>query len=207
MALLDRLIADIVEDKVPLAQALSRSKVVAFRLKDESLSRWIAQELLGYEAEAVLPSYRRLKCSVIGKQVGPFGAEQILPMSIAEPMIAERLNYVRIVQSVSVLEESIAKAEGPFGVTPLPIELVMMLSRGLDIPHPWQLVEVHQRIQFSELGHIINITKQKLIDTLLILDEAFPKFDDGLSGSHEGNARVFSEIRSLIYDSGSIAPR
>lgn len=206
MALIDKLLADIVEDKVPLAQALSRTKVVAFRLKDEPLGKWINQELLGYEADSVLPSYRRLKCTVIGKQIGPFGSEQSLPVVISEPTIAERLNYARIVQSVSVLEESIAKAEGPYGFTPLPTEIVEILGQGMNIPHPWQLVEMHQRIQFSELGHIISITKQKLIDTLLILDVAFPKFDNGLSGTQADNARIFSEIQTLIFDSGSIAP-
>ena len=54
-------------------------------------------------------------------------------------------------------------------------------------------------MQFSQLNHILNLTKQKLIDTLLKLDKEFPNLIDDYTITKENSEKIQNIITNHIY--------
>lgn len=61
------------------------------------------------------------------------------------------------------------------------------------------IVAVKRRIQLSQASHIINLTKQKLLDTLLELNSAFPDLQDNYNKTKENDEKASTIINNHIY--------
>ncbi len=107
---------------------------------------------------------------------------------------------MNIKQSVSTLEEGTSniKEHGQYGYESLPQVLVQKIREMSNSP---EVVEVYRRIQYSQLSHIINLTKQKLIDTLLELDKAFPDLENEYEPSNDEKKEASTIITTNIYGS------
>ena len=57
--------ADIIDPKADLHSILLKTKVLAYRLKNEDLKNWVKSELDGYDEKHDIPDYRFIRDSVI----------------------------------------------------------------------------------------------------------------------------------------------
>ena len=64
-----------IESNNSLSDLLRKCKVLAARLQNEELRKWVDAELDGYPTKDNLPSYRFIECIAKGHLGGPFGAE------------------------------------------------------------------------------------------------------------------------------------
>lgn len=199
--MIKELIKDLTFDNINLEQALTRAKLIAYKIGDEKFKSWIATELNGYLVDDELPDYRIIRCEIFGV-VEIFGGQRIVPfdLSILDKDLKGELYIMRLRQSVSILEESVNEATGPFGDEDFPIPLVSMVR---DITKINGLVGVKKRIQFTQLRHILNLTKQKLLDTLLDLDQAFPNLENEFNQTEANRKITRTIITNHIYGDNS----
>ena len=202
--MIKELITELAYDKITLSQALTRAKLIAYKIDNEDFRLWIDNELNGYSGHNLLPSYRVISCELQAVMNIPFEGLRTMPMDATslDKMFEDGFSLYKmdVVQSISTLEESIQKADGITGYENLPQGLVQKFR---EITNEPQLVEIHRVMQFSQLNHILNLTKQKLIDTLLKLDKEFPNLINDYAMTKENLEKVQNIITNNIYGSGN----
>lgn len=202
--MIKNLITDLAYDNITLSQALTRAKLIAHKIDNDDFKSWINNELNGYSDHNTLPSYRVISCELQAVMNVPFVGQRTMPMDVSslDKMFEGKFSLyeMNVVQSVSTLEENTQKADGNTGYENLPQGLVKMFREMTNEP---QLIEVHRIMQFSQLSHILNLTKHKLIDTLLKLDKDFPNLINDYVMTKENSEAVQSIITNNIYGSGN----
>ncbi|QIH33880.1 hypothetical protein [Sphingobacterium sp. DR205] len=200
--MIKELIEDLTFDKITVTQALTRAKIIAYKVKNNDFKDWIYHEINGY-TDGTLPSYRVIKCEVFADVYHPFRGTTTVPFDVTnldKDLNSEMSFYkMRITQSVGTLESNLnASQDQNFGFELLPQGLVTTLSQMSGAEN--EITAVKRRIQFSELRHILELTKQKLLDTLLELNDAFPDFENSFSKEgKDSEQRVQTIINQNIY--------
>lgn len=198
--MIKELIKDLVYDSISLSQGLTRAKLIAYKISNDTFKDWIYNELNGYSNPEILPDYRIIPCDLYGKINVPFQGTREIPIEATalDEWLNGKLYKMNVLQSVSTIEEGInhAKGKGQFGYENLTQGFVQKIREMTNSP---ELMEVHRRIQYSQMNHIINLTKQKLIDTLLELDKAFPNLEDDYQETTESSKEVSTIITTNIY--------
>ncbi|MBP1638660.1 MAG: hypothetical protein H6Q17_243 [Bacteroidetes bacterium] len=202
--MIKKLITDLAYDNITLSQALIRAKLIAHKINNEDFRLWIDNELNGYSSLDILPSYRIIPCELQAVINVPFEGRRTIPMetSALDTMFKGKFSLyeMNIFQSVSILEVNIQEAKSNTGYENIPQNIVKMFR---EMAHEPQLIEVHRIMQFSQLSHILNLTKQKLIDTLLKLDREFPNLINDYTMTKENSETVQSIITNNIYGNGN----
>ena len=70
MKLLDEIVEGAVDDKVTLPSLLRKCLLLAHQLKNGKLRAWAEYELNGYQGEASLPEYRKVRIRALGNFLG-----------------------------------------------------------------------------------------------------------------------------------------
>lgn len=193
------LIRDLTFDKISLNQALTRAKIIAYEIDNQNFKDWIHSELNGYTSpNTVLPDYRVMSCDVFAV-VEAFGNKRMVPMDLSD--LDKQVNGIiyrySSKQSIATIEESIegSKSE-PYGYEELPQPLVTMIRSMSDNEY---ITSIRRRMQISQFRAILNITKQKLIDTLLELNSAFPNLENNFKNNMENTEKANTIINNHIY--------
>ncbi len=193
------LIKDLVYEEIDLVKGLSRAKLIAYKLNNTQLKEWISKEVNGYGEKGVeLPKYRKVPCEIYATLFVPFVGERTVPMDVSnlEKDLKINMHEMNITQSIATLYHSVNQGDGLYGVEEMPQNIVSMFRQST---REDQLVGVTRRIQFSQLNHIIEITKNKLIDTLLELDSAFPNMENDFKLTDESKEIAKTIINNNIY--------
>ena len=202
--MIKELITDIAYDKITLSQALTRAKLIAYKVDNEDFRLWIDNELNGYSNHNLLPSYRIISCELQAVVGNSFAGRRTMPIEATALDKMFKGNFslykINVIQSVSTLEESTQKAEGNTGYENLSQGVVEAFR---EMTSESQLIEVHRVMQLSQLNHILNLTKQKLIDTLLRLDKEFPNLINDYIMTKENSEKIQNIITNNIYGSGN----
>lgn len=74
MTLLREIQRDAVDPNVDIATLLRKCKILAARLKHQAFSKWVENELNGYDSREQLPEYRIFDVQSYGHFAGPFGS-------------------------------------------------------------------------------------------------------------------------------------
>ncbi|MAP53786.1 hypothetical protein [Altibacter sp.] len=196
--MIKQLIKDLTYDQIDLTQGLTRAKIIAFEIENESFKKWISTELNGYTNDDKLPGYRILPCDIFAVIVDPFGQKRMIPYDLTnlDKDLNGKLYKMDARQSIPVIEQGLKSNGEQYGYEELPMNLVASL-RDNDND---RIIGVRRRIQFSQAKHILNITKQKLIDTLLELDKAFPDLkNDDYRPTKEDKETAKTIINNNIY--------
>ncbi len=204
MIAIHTLIDDLVEGKTTVADGLTKAKLIAHRIRARELSEWAAKELTGYNADDMLPTYRNLPCTVKALQVWPLGQKVVVPVLISEPDISKLLYLHRATQSISMLEQVVSE-RGVIARHALPTPIVVLLSDGLDLPDSVVIEEIYQEVNVAQLRNIVELTKQKIIDALLILDESLPAMQEGTQHYPEAPEGLKVAVRAIIYDADRLS--
>lgn len=140
--LLDEIIASFTQAEEPVARVLRRCLVLAYRLKNDKLKRWLERELNGYEATDDIPDYRNSGGVAKGLLLGPMGAaiqDQPLPTHVLKE------EHRHFAQGVA-LRQPIAAYEGANfnenSMIPWPADLVLLYQgkfmEGYALNRAWQ---------------------------------------------------------------------
>ncbi|MCR9172893.1 MAG: hypothetical protein NXI10_10390 [bacterium] len=79
--MIKELIRDIAYDKITVSQALTRAKLIARQVKNDTFTNWLNKELNGYEYDdALLPEYRKIWAEIHLTAELPFGRQQTFPV-------------------------------------------------------------------------------------------------------------------------------
>lgn len=198
MKLIEELIEIITGTSFSLTDALVKTKVLSFQLKNEELKIWVDNELNGYQ-NAELPNYRIISCQIIGHLSN--GYQRVtnypIPLGSLEKETQEAMTTVRLFQSVSSLDDTINSNSSKM-VMNVPPEMYPYLSNGLDSGF---VVEFARReISKSQVVQVTTAIRTKLLDFLLELKEEFgnsesvEKFTEG-----KGKELVNSIFSSAVF--------
>jgi len=194
------LISDLAFDKINLSQALSRSKIIAYKINSENFRNWLRKELEGYEySDKLLPGYRVINCQMYITHSLPNGKKYSKPIVVAEDAnkeFYEEVNYFRALDPVSIIEQHAATIKD-IGYIFLKTEEAYAIAQG-DEYQNW-VVGGYREIGKGQLQNIIELTKQKLLDTLLELDVLFPTLTDGFKNTKDNMEKVQNIITANIY--------
>lgn len=193
------LIKELTFDKITLTQGLNRAKLIAYEIENSDFKNWISNELNGYES-GDLPSYRIVPCDTVGTLENFIYGRKHVPIDMSAINDAKGsdndVTKMSIIQSIDLIEKNIeGKSGGEYGYEAVPQDIVQLFRKYYNQPH---LVEVHRRIQYSHYQHILNLTKQKLIDTLLELSNAFPDLENSYEPTDKNKAIASTIINNYI---------
>lgn len=194
------LISDLAYDKINLSQALSRSKLLAYKINNDNFRKWLHKELEGYDHnDKMLPEYRRLNCQMFithNLPNGQTGSKPVLVADGANPESYEEVNYFKISAPISVIEQQVSGLK-EIGYIQLTAEEAYNISNG-DRYQKW-VIGGHRKIGKGQLQNIIELTKQKLLNTLLELNNLFPNLTNDFEGTKANMEKVQNTITNNIY--------
>jgi len=199
--MIKRLIKDLTYNNIKLSEGLNRAKIIAFEIKNSEFKEWINFELNGYKLEK-LPKYRTIKCDIVADIQNPFYGKKTIPYDLSawDDELQGMLYNMNILQSIPTIEANlkiIKDKVNEFVFEYLPVGLVQqfkgMTENGEDI------VSIRRKIQVGQVMHVHEITKQKLVDTLLELNETFPNLEDDYQDTQANSELAKTIINNNIF--------
>lgn len=204
--MLKELIEDIAYSKISLSEALLRSKLVEFKIKNETFKIWLKKELEGYSfKDESLPKYRKVSSDswlILSDTWGRTQNIQIeLPDSFGEKVL-DVIHFHRIIESISIVEQQIKTFERVSGTLNLPNKVVKMIG---DLYKPQldsqelTVVSGFREINKLQYQDVLDQTKNKLLDILMELDTQFPDLQNEKAMNKEDKDKVQNIITNNIY--------
>jgi hypothetical protein len=204
--MIKQLITDIAYDNITLSQALTRAKLISSRVNNTTFKNWLAKELEGYNfQDDFLPDYRKIRCVTYLTMELPFGRTHTFPVSFEDETDKRFLDvmlYHRAIAPISIIEkniEGLSTAKGNIPMTPEQVELVGKPYQQHIDSYNGVLRSGYWEIGKGHLLNIIELTKQKLLDTLLDLDKGFPNLTNEFTMTKENEEKVQNIITNHIY--------
>ncbi len=207
--MIKELIKDIAYENITLGQGLTRAKLIASKVKNESFRQWLNKELEGYIFDdEILPAYRKMRCVIYFRVEFPFGRWQTFPYVLSEeakrqdPKFANMIEYHRALEPISIIEKnlsSLTTQKGEIQLTPEITDLIGEQYHEQVADHGGLIRSSYKEIARAQLEAIIELTKQKLIDTLLSLDEEFPDLTNEFTMTKDNIDKVQNIITTNIY--------
>ncbi|MBM0656589.1 hypothetical protein JMN12_08520 [Capnocytophaga genosp. AHN8471] len=203
------LITKIANNQITLSDALLQSKIIAHKINNTIFKEWLKKETEGYNPnDDMLPSYRKIANRMeLSLELG--GEKQPIPFNLS-PEFEESVNFHRIIESISIVEEVVKKGSGKIVYS---IEMVAHVFNSL--PKKTQaminlyqmrgaILKLERGINILSYKNVIDQTKNKLLDILLELDCEFPNIKNEYTINKENNDKTNNIITNNIY--GNNAP-
>lgn len=173
MQLVDEIIELLSASKPSLENALFKAQVLAHKLGEEELKKWVDSELKGYPDREDLPPYRVLHVTVMGNfSNGAYRyTDQPLPIMKVDKRLREKLETTRLMQSIAVIEKW-SKSESDLSIVIAP-EMYRELSKGLGggytVERAWGKHSVGAMLQ------VVVEVRSRLLDLALQLSDRIPR--------------------------------
>jgi hypothetical protein len=204
--LVEELKNDIVNEKVSLATALRKAKLLAFELQSDEFRKWVDSELSGYRREVELPEYRRIHAQNLGNFSGPFGAgikNMMLPTYNLPDSIKEFADKLVFSEGIKELE-SLANA-GKNLQRKWPAEAIILAREHIPISGGYVLVDAWQPIAYQSVVGILDAVRNRLLDLLLDLQSTFPQIVQSSESLSDISKEEVSQIFNLnIYGNHAV---
>ncbi|QED38993.1 hypothetical protein FK178_15270 [Antarcticibacterium arcticum] len=203
--MINELITDIAYDKITVSQALTRAKLIARQLKNETFKNWLNKELNGYEFEdPLLPDYRKIWAEIQLTAEFPYGRTQSFPVVLSDKRqdISDLLNHHRVIEPISIVEQNISQiSEGTAQIhlNGGMVQSVSELYKDQVQAYGGVIRSGVRIIAKTQLSNIVELTKQKLIDTLQDLEEQFPDLDNKYVMNEDNKEKAQNIITNNIY--------
>jgi hypothetical protein len=203
--MIKELIKDIAFDNIKLSQALTRAKLIENKIKNVTFKQWLVKELEGYEfVDVSLPAYRKVWSVINLTAEFPYQPAQtfaVLPPDDFAPEIIETINFHKIIEPIQIVEQQIESIDIK-GYLNVPMQMVVMLGRlyksqlarngGVITGGSREIGKVHYQ-------NVLEQTKQKLLDTLMELDNEFPNLVNEFVMNKENEEKVQNIITNHVY--------
>ncbi len=205
--MIKNLIEDIAFDRITLAQALTRTKLISAQIRNETLKQWLKKELEGYDHDdKFLPSYRKIWSEIELEVVYIHRPSEFIPIHLKPGVwgkdFIDQVYNVLVTESVAVVEQNIADMDNSIAYLQVPVNQVEILSQ----IYKDQLSENgaavrrgRRKVGKNQLRNVIEQTKQKLLDVLQDLEAEFPELGEKYSSTTKSDAAVQNIINTTIY--------
>jgi hypothetical protein len=206
--MITELITELSYDKITLAQALTRAKLIQSKLKSELFKSWLANELNGYSELSEVPAYRIINIKIVGDFADDFGRQwkntPLLLQDLGKSMGIDLYEYHEM-GSIKSIEDAVNQSKpGSSLMIFLNQTLVEDLSTMYQRNHPHtRLLRAGRIVYPSQYTIILDQTKQKLLDILLELENEFPNLINDYRMSEENKKIVKNIITNNIYGSNN----
>ncbi|SDP86677.1 hypothetical protein SAMN05428975_3152 [Mucilaginibacter sp. OK268] len=204
--MIKEIINELAYDKITLTQALTRAKLVAFTIDNQTFQSWLKWELEGYnDNKELLPEYRKVPCVPMAKIGDRYGRKNTVMIRLNQTLeIMEMLSVANVYISVPSLETNFATIQSDICTQEFAPALTELLRGPFEASNPQiKLLSAGQEFNKLYLKNIIDMTKQKLIDTLLELNKEFPNLTDDFKMDKEKNTKIENIITTNIYGSNN----
>ncbi|MBC7571287.1 MAG: hypothetical protein H7319_16380 [Spirosoma sp.] len=205
--MIKQLIEDLAYDKITLGQGMTRAKLIASKTKNSTFKEWIDRELNGYSSPKESPGYREIACQSFIVVNYPFNDRDVVPVSITDGDMKRFYEKHWIGQSIAHIESVITDLGDQISMT---IELPASFAGSLAQPFERDIQErggavrgVRKKFMKATYGNIIELTKQKLLDTLLELHVQFPNLENEFSMTSENVQKVENIVTNNIWGSNN----
>lgn len=189
-----------------LSTPLLETKVLAVRIKNEELLRWVDQEIEGYDADAELPNYRIstaiLKGSYINGRMKV--TDTVLPIPVVSDDLLNLLTTSRIRQSCSALEY-LLKAGQERGVIAHTLNgnILQLLQSLYAEQNPYfSLFSANMVTSVSVVFDMLSTIRSKLLDLMLKLEAEFGDAAT-VTDLKNGNKMINNYIQNIVFNNGS----
>jgi len=181
MSLLREIQEAAIDDKVSAATMLRKAKVLAMRLDDEKLNRWVSHELDGYQPNEPIPYYR----AIIGEATGVFATTEtprrpsckrthklIAPSDLPEPH-RQFAHHARLAEPIAVCEAMIGEDRSGNIDFAWPPDLVRQLQD--DIFPGLRLLAARIEVSKPRMIGIVDAVRNLLLEFVVQLEKEHPK--------------------------------
>jgi hypothetical protein len=170
MKIIDELIDSLTDKSNSLTDVLIKTKILAFKLKNQELQNWIDNELNGYGNNEV-PNYRIVHCEIIGTISNGFqrATNYPIPLISIDEKLKKGMKTVKLSQSVSTLDEVVRKEKAGRMYMNIPAEMYGYLSQDFD--NGFVIEYAKRQIDRTQIIEVFTSIKSKLLDFLLQLNE------------------------------------
>jgi hypothetical protein len=199
MKLIDELIEELSDKNNRLTDILIKAKILAYKLKNDELKKWIENELNGYP-DGKVPDYRIIPCQLIGSVSNGFQRANRYPIPVinVEEKLRIELQQVRLAQSISSLDEAAHEKKGGGAlVQHLPVQMYAYLSKDFD--NGFVIEHAQKEIDRIQIVQVLTAVKSKLIDFLLKLNEDFSDKDFEDVDKGKTKEKIDSLFNSTIF--------
>ena len=202
MKLLESIINDLVNTSISLSDPLLKTKVLATRIQNDLLLKWIESELSGYSEKIELPQYRCSKGIVRGSFIN--GNKKYsnvdVPVGHLKGEVLDKLTLIFYRDSLSSLEELIGKENVTISIDSFGRNYLENSIRELGKPF-FEFTSVYVVIPATFLSNILSNVRSKLLEFILQLEKEFGVEADITTLSN--NNKVITQImNTTINNSG-----
>lgn len=209
--MIKQLIKDIAFDTIKVSQALTRAKLIENQIKNETFRKWINKELEGYEFDDnILPSYRKIWSTINLTAELPFGRRHKFAVNLPDRFGAKTLDLInnhRIIEPIAAVEYQIEnlgdKAKGYISLSVQQTEMLAELYQEQLNQYGGVIRIAEREVGKVQYQNVLEQTKQKLLDTLMQLDNEFPELLDNYNMTKENNEKVQHIVTTNIYGSNN----
>jgi hypothetical protein len=129
--------------------------------------------------------------------INDFGVLRVIPVNVSalDEKIGGNVYTIHLRLDIDSLESAIREADNDEIIFKMPHKLVHHLSALTRT----QIIDAGKEVQKSQLRYIVSQTRQRLIDTLIQLNETFPDFENSYTTSPENKEKVQNIINNHIY--------
>ncbi len=208
MSLIKKIQDSAVDSASNISMLLRQCKVLAFRLENEDLKKWVDQELNGYDSADDLPSYRIIHTNSKGHFVGAFGRELKngeIPLSCIDERFRDDLSKAYCTQPISAYEALISSSKGTNFHEQWPADLVAVYAdkfyQGMNCLSAWK------EIPYGAVVSLVDVVKNRILNFALEIELADPRAGEvPISDLKLSKERVTNVFHNTIYGNvGNIA--
>jgi hypothetical protein len=209
--MLKQLIHDLAHDTITLSQGLTRGKIIGAQIKNDTFTKWVTQELSGYDIHTTsLPNYRKIKSRLyLSFRIN--GAQQDVPIEIPldQPIVYDVLEFLRVYDPISSIESNLETISTPTFASHFDKKRSHGVFAILEKLNP-QFTDykpyfsfVFQECTKTQFREIVETAKQTFLDILLKLDEEFPDLSNRFDSNKENVQKVHNIVNNFIYGNQS----
>ncbi|MDX1349665.1 MAG: hypothetical protein R3279_05430 [Putridiphycobacter sp.] len=204
--MIKELIIDLAYDRITLSQALTRSKLIANQIQNETFKNWLSKELNGYDyQDSMLPNYRKIWAEIELFIDFPYGRSQSFPVVLNEAWGNDMKDMIynhRVIEPIAIVESNISTFENAKAYVNLPggmVNIIADMYKEQIQQHGGFARSARRPIGKVQLQNILEQTKQKLLDTLQELENQFPKLENEYTMNEENQKNVQNIVTNNIY--------
>lgn len=174
MKLVDEIIELLSREDPNIEAALTKTKVLLYRLGQEELASWVNAELTGYGRNEDVPDYRVIPTRVRGSATDGITirwTDIVLPLAGLPEEIKKSLRTTHLGQSVATLQQLAASSDDTLS-RPLSPEMYGLLRKGL--AKGVYVESAHIEIGRSQIVNVLAQIKSRLLDFVLQLSTRIP---------------------------------
>ncbi|MCH7931886.1 MAG: hypothetical protein IH906_06725 [Proteobacteria bacterium] len=165
---MDDIIELAVDDAAPLPVILRKCLVVATKLKNDRLKRWVLGELNGYDDRNALPQYRVITIQAKGILLGPYQGElrdQVLASGVLDEDHRWWATTAYLMEGIAAYEQLVGKGGEGSIRTEWPGDLVARYQT--KFIKDWVLNRAWQEIPAPGLAAIVDTVRNRLLEFAL----------------------------------------